>query len=109
MSVERGDVVVAVDPFTDDSSGRPVLVITRPDTPFHGEQSIGLLLPTRTGHAASISLDPDDWIDGGAPASRSIMPWSVNAITETWIDYRQGSLREGVGDDAVGQLVEYVQ
>jgi len=31
MSAERGDVVVASDPFKDDASGRPFLVINRPE------------------------------------------------------------------------------
>ncbi len=47
MSAERGDVVVATDPFKDDA-GRPFLVINRAETPFHGEQYIALALTTRT-------------------------------------------------------------
>jgi mRNA interferase MazF len=39
MSMERGDVVVAIDPFKDDEeAGRPFLVLNRAKTPFHGEQ-----------------------------------------------------------------------
>jgi hypothetical protein len=50
MSAERGDVVVATDPFKDDAAGRPFLLVSRAETPFHGEQYIALALTTRTWH-----------------------------------------------------------
>jgi hypothetical protein len=36
------------------------------------------------------------------------MPWSVNAIKNGWIDYRQGALREDVVERAVAHVVEYI-
>ncbi|WP_218827817.1 hypothetical protein [Halorubrum halodurans] len=48
MSWERGDVVVATDPFKDESTGRPFLVISTDGTPFHGGQYVALALTTRT-------------------------------------------------------------
>jgi mRNA interferase MazF len=108
MSYERGDVVVAIDPFKDNESGRPFLVINHADTPFHGDQFIVLSLTTKTWHDERIPLADDDWVDGGAPASSSIMPWSVNSVKDEWIDYRQGTLREDVVVQAVEQLVDYV-
>lgn len=109
MSYERGDVVAAIDPFKDDSTGRPFLVINRPDTPFHGEQYIALSLTTRTWHDDRIQLHADDWVAGETPEPSSIMPWSVNAIQTDWIDFRQGTLRENVVKQAVDKLVAYVQ
>jgi len=45
MSRERGDVVVATDPFKEeDTGGRPFLVISNQETPFHGNQYIPLAL-----------------------------------------------------------------
>ena len=75
MNAERGDVVVATDPFKADSTtGRPFLVINHPETPFHGEQYIACALTTRTWHDERIPLSDADWVDGGAPESSSIMP-----------------------------------
>ncbi len=75
MTAERGDVVVATDPFRDDEmAGRPFLVINRTETPFHGEQYITCSLTTRTWHNERIPLTDEQWVDGGAPKSSSIMP-----------------------------------
>ncbi|PSQ46901.1 growth inhibitor [Halobacteriales archaeon SW_6_65_15] len=109
MSWEHGDVVVAIDPFKDDdTAGRPFLVISDSETPFHGEQYIALSLTTRTWHDKRIPLEDEHWTAGGAPKSSSIMPWSVNTIKNEWIDYRQGALREDVVEQAVAHVVEYI-
>ena len=109
MSAERGDVVVATDPFKDDGAGRPFLVINRTETPFHGEQYIALALTTRTWHDDRIPLTDEDWMTRGAPESSSVMPWSVNSVKREWITERQGTLRETTVDRAVAQLLEYVE
>ena len=68
MSYDRGDVIVAADPFKDDdSAARPFLVVDYPETPFHGEQYITLSLTTRTWYDERIPLTNEDWIEGGAP------------------------------------------
>lgn len=109
MSYDRGDMVVATDPFRDDdSAGRPFLVVSGPGTPFHGEQYVVLSLTTRTWYDERIPLTDDDWMEGGAPESSSIMPWSVNSVKDEWIDYYQGTLYEEVVDQATAQLVDYV-
>lgn len=109
MSWERGDVVVATDPFRDDeSAGRPFLVVSTDETPFHGEQYIALALTTRTWHDERIPLEGAHWMDGGAPESSSIMPWSVNAVRTEWVNYRQGTLHEDVVDRAVERVVTYL-
>jgi mRNA interferase MazF len=109
MTAERGDVVVATDPFKDDTTGRPFLVINRTETPFYGEQYIACSLTTRTWHDERIPLVDEHWIDGGAPKSSSIMPWSVNSIKSEWISYRQGTLHEDIIDQAVAQLKKYIE
>ncbi|QCS43980.1 type II toxin-antitoxin system PemK/MazF family toxin [Natrinema versiforme] len=108
MSYERGDVVVALDPFRDGSSGRPFLLIDYEKTPFHGEQYISLSLTTRTWYEERIPLDEADWEEGGAPRSSSIMPWSVNSIDSDLIESYQGRLRNDIVDEATAQLSEYV-
>lgn len=109
MTPSRGAVVVATDPFKDDDDGRPFLVINRSETPFSGEQFIALSLTSRTWHDERIPLADEDWLDGGAPTSSSIMPWSVNSVKYEWVDYRQGSLQATVVHRAVSQLVDYLE
>lgn len=110
MSYGRRDVVVATDPFKDDAAaGRPFLVVDRPETPFHGEQYITLSLTTRTWHDERIPLSEEHWESGSAPESSSIMPWSVNAVKDEWIDTSQGTLDEAIVDRAVARLVAYVE
>lgn len=108
MSYERGDVVIALDPFKDGSSGRPFLVISDETTPFHGDQYIVLSLTTRTWHEDRMPLAEADWVDGGAPRSSSIMPWSANSIDETLIESYQGTIRDEIVDEATARLSEYV-
>lgn len=108
MTYERGDVVIALDPFKDGSSGRPFLVISDDETPFHGEQYLALSLTTRTWYEDRIPLEADDWIDGGAPRSSSIMPWSVNSIDGKLIERYQGALREEITSEATAQLAGYI-
>ncbi len=110
MSYDRGDVVVATDPFKDDdSAGRPFLVINRPDMPFHGEQYVVLSLTTRTWYDDRLPLSDEDWEDGGAPESSAVMPWSVNSVRNEWVDYRQGTLSDDVTRAAIDQLLGYVE
>jgi mRNA interferase MazF len=110
MNWGRGDVVVAIDPFSrDEPAGRPFLIINRDETPFHGDQYITLSLTTRTWHEERIPLADDHWSEGGAPESSSIMPWSVNSIKRGWIDYRQGTLRGDIVTQAVSQLTDYIE
>lgn len=109
MSFERGDVVVAIDPFKDDeTAGRPFLIVNHSATLFHGEQYITLSLTTRTWHDERIPLAKDQWVAGEAPESSAIMPWSVNAVKSDWIDFRQGRLRDEIVEQAVAALAECI-
>lgn len=109
MTLERGDVVFAADPFKDGDTRRPFVVISRKEMPFHGEQHLALSLTTRTWHDERLPVSNEMWIDGGAPKSSSILPWSVISIKTEWIAYRQGTLHEDVVDQAVAQLQEYIE
>ncbi|ARS89857.1 growth inhibitor [Natrarchaeobaculum aegyptiacum] len=108
MEYDRGDVVIGYDKFKEESAGRPFLIISDEETPFHGEQYIVLSLTTRTWYKDRLPIDESDWTDGGAPRSSSIMPWSVNSISATEIDVRQGTLRESIVTTATEHLSEYV-
>lgn len=110
MNFERGDVVVAADPFKDDpAAGRPFLLINGSGIPFHGVQYIGLSLTSRTWYDERMPLEDDHWSEGGAPESSAIMPWSVNSVKRDWIEYRQGTLRSDIVDRAVTQLIAYIE
>jgi mRNA interferase MazF len=109
MTYERGDVVVAGDPFKNGDSGRPFLVVNNTDTPFHGEQYITLSLTTRTWYEERIPISDDDWVDGGAPVPSSIMPWSVISINHEWIDFYQGALAPTIVELAAERLSEYLE
>lgn len=110
MSHSRGDVVVAADPFREgDAAGRPFLIVNRPETPFHGEQYVVLSLTAQTWYEERIPLGEDDWADGGAPESSSVMPWSVSSLKREWIEFRQGTLRDEIVARAVSQFVQYVE
>ena len=110
MTAARGDVIVATDPFKDkDTTGRPFLILNRTETPFHGEQYITYSLTTRTWHDDRIPLIDDHWVEGGAPESSSVMPWSVNSIKSEWISFPQGKLQEDVVEQTVAQLREYIE
>jgi hypothetical protein len=70
MTADRGDVIVATDPFKDeDTTGRPFLILNRSKTPFHGEQYITCSLTTRTWHDDRIPLTEKQ---GGSPR---LQPW----------------------------------
>ena len=109
MSHERGDVVIATDPFRDTDRGRPFVIINTDEAPFHGEQYITVALTTRTWHDERISLGANDWVDGGAPERSSIMPWSINSLKHEWIDTYQGKLRHAVVDRAATALVGWIR
>lgn len=54
MNLGRGDVVVATDPFKDDSEGRPFLVVNRSGAPFHGVQFIAPIAALTGSYARHI-------------------------------------------------------
>ncbi|MGM0399515.1 MAG: type II toxin-antitoxin system PemK/MazF family toxin [Halobacteriota archaeon] len=108
MSVDRGTVVFATDPFKADA-GRPFLVISTETTPFHGEQYITFALTTRTWHDDGIRVSAEEWVSGGAPKPSSIMPWSVNAVAAEWISHEQGRLREEIVRRAIDRLQSYLE
>lgn len=108
MSFPRGTVGFATDPFKSDA-GRPFLVISDAETPFHGDQYIALALTTRTWYDERIELASDDWVEGGAPEPSSVMPWSVNAVNGDWISHEQGRLSDGVVRQAITRLTSYLE
>ena len=108
MRFERGDVVFGTDPFKTQSSGRPFLLISDAETPFHGDQYLGMSLTTRTWHDETIPIRDADWMRGSSPLPSSLVPWSVNTIFPDDIEYQQGTLDTDLVETACEQLAAYV-
>lgn len=142
IAFERGDVVWGVDPFKQDIgvdtertmnlggvSPRPWLVISSESVPFHPEQYLCVTLSTKSWHDESIPLEAEDWLVGGAPRSSSLLPWSVSALRQDYLDTTgelvarlgefsdetapdsgfQGRLRSAVVDSVVRRLIGYLE
>lgn len=107
MSFDRGTIVYADDPFRDDDSGRPWVIINTAEIPFHGDQYIALALTTKTWYDERLPIDEDDLIDGGLPKTGSILPWAVGALGPDEIDRELGTLADAVVDAAVTDLTSY--
>ena len=108
MTVPRGTIVYAGDPFERGDAGRPWMIVNTPEMPFHGEQYVVLALSTRTWYEERLPISDDDLIDGGLPEESSILPWAVGSIGSNDIDRELGRLDEGVVDDAVRTLASYL-
>ena len=105
---ERGDVVEASDPFTDINPSRPFLIVNTDAHPFHGDQYVAVTLTTRTWYDETISLDEDDFVEGGVPEESSIVPWGVvSPAHEDIVDWFGRTTPETV-DRTVEQLVGYL-
>ncbi|MFB6151722.1 MAG: type II toxin-antitoxin system PemK/MazF family toxin [Haloarculaceae archaeon] len=107
---ERGDVVYGADPFKEDGTARPWLVISNHEgRPFHGEQYIALTLTTKSWMDGLVEVPESSWVRGGTPDRSRIVPWGVQSIDRSDIDFWQGRLDGDVVDEAVGGLVDELQ
>lgn len=90
---EPGDVVFGADPYKGDERARPWLVISNHEgQPFHGDQYIVLTLTTKSWLDGLIAIDQDEWLKGGTPTESRIVPWAIQSIDHTDIDYWQGAI-----------------
>lgn len=108
MTISRGTIVYATDPFKDGVAGRPWMIVNAPDMPFHGEQYVALTLTTRTWHDDRLPIADDDLLEGGLPRDSSILPWAVATLDHGDVDRELGRLDESVVDEAVWTLVGYL-
>ena len=103
------DVVYGADPFKGESTARPWLIISNHEgKPFHCEQYIALTLTTRSWLDGLIEIPDDAWLRGGTPRSSRIVPWGVQSLGQTDIDYWQGRLAAALTDRAREALIEYL-
>ncbi|MCY4732100.1 type II toxin-antitoxin system PemK/MazF family toxin [Natronomonas gomsonensis] len=105
---ERGDVIEAGDPFTQEPASRPFVIINTESHPFDGEQYVALTLTTRTWYEETLPVSPDDFGAGGVPAESSIVPWGVSSPAHDDIRDWFGRLEDEVVNEAVEQFVGYL-
>ena len=107
---EPGDVVFGDDPYKGTDAARPWLLVSNHEgKPFHGDQYIGISLTTQSWLDGLIEIDEAAWIAGGTPEDSRIVPWAVQSISHTDVDYWQGRLREDLLADAVDALIAEVR
>jgi mRNA-degrading endonuclease toxin of MazEF toxin-antitoxin module len=101
----RGDVVWHPAPFRD--GGRPYVVVSGDDHPFHGEEYL-VAGVTTTEREGAVSLPPEAWAAGGAPEPSWVSPWYVLTVKHATIDERLGRLTPDATDaiaEAIARLV----
>ena len=103
---EPGDVVFGDDPYKGDEAARPWLLVSNHEgRPFHGDQYIGLSLTTRSWLDGLIEIDESAWVHGGTPEKSRIVPWAVQSIASSDIDYWQGRLDDRLVTESIEALV----
>lgn len=108
MTVDRGTIVYAADPFKDSDAGRPWLISNTSEMSFHGKQYIALTLSTKTWYDDRLPIGDGDLIEGKLPRDSSILPWAVASIDPDDIDRELGRLDDAVVTDAALELGTYI-
>lgn len=71
-------------------SGRPWLVVSDDEHPFHGEEYLVVGITT-TERGDAIELRAEDWVVGRLPDQSFASPWFITTI-------KHASIRRGVGE-----------
>lgn len=108
MTIERGAIVYAADPFKDGDTGRPWVIVNTSEMPFHGEQYVVLTLTSKSWYDERLTIDPEDLLEGELPVDSSVLPWAVASIDPADIDETIAVLRASVVDEAVCRLATYL-
>jgi len=99
---DRGDVIWHPGLFK--TSGRPWLVLSTDNHPFHGEEYLVVGITT-TPRPAAIELSTTAWELGGLPKDSYVSPWFVTTIKHS--DIEQGIGR--VSADACTTILQDVR
>jgi len=105
--IERGDIVWAADPLSE--NGRPMLVLGTPRFPNHGVQLSTTLISTRPYHEEALTLRDDDY-EGDPLGERShVLPWSLATLTSVAdVDQYLTSLVDDRTEDVVRRVRDYI-
>lgn len=107
--LERGDVVLAPDPFKPgDDETRPWVVVNNESHPFDKQQYVVMGLTTRTWYDERIPLEEDDYRHRKAPRDSSIVPHAVASLEPTLMTDYVCRIRAEPLDRAVVKFTEYL-
>lgn len=91
---ERGDVAWHPAPYRDNpDTGRPFVILSDDQHPFHGEEYIVAALTT-VPRPEALTLEASDWIQGGTPRDSYVSPWYVMSLKQANFDGGIGRLEE---------------
>jgi mRNA-degrading endonuclease toxin of MazEF toxin-antitoxin module len=107
--LQRGDVVLAPDPFRDrPDSVRPWTVVNNDRHPFDGEQYLPMALTTKTWYEDRIPIRDDHFRSGQTPADSSIVPHAVASLQPSMVTDHVCRLWSNPLDRAVDRLPTYL-
>jgi len=104
MRYERGEVVVAADPFGS-APRRPYVIVNDDSHPFAGTQYIALGISTKE-YDKSIPL-AGAFIGGELHRESFVSPWAVVSLRAEHIERAVARLSLKLTNDAVQQMVAY--
>ncbi len=101
----------ASDPFNANTENpRPWLVVSGPDLPYPGEESIAVAFTTQSHHTESIRVPSDAWRRGEPRDQSFVLPWSVATLKdEVHVVGAQGSVTDAFTDRIAAATAEYLQ
>jgi len=105
-SFDRGHVVWHDGLFR--QSGRPWLVVSTDDHPFHGEEYLVTALTT-TERADAIELADDGWDVGGLPRTSYVSPWFLTTLKHADVDRGVGELADATLNSVLEEITGYLR
>lgn len=102
---ERGHVVWHPALFRD--SGRPFLVLSDDDHPFHGTEYLVAAITT-TERTDAIPITSDAWVAGGLPKTSYVSPWFLTTLKHRTVERGVGMLSGDVVSDVTAAAAAYL-
>jgi len=108
-NLRRGDVVLALDAFTDDGDAtRPWAVVNNESHPFDGQQYVAMALTTRTWYEHRVPLADDDFRESRTPVDSSLVPHALSSLRPGLVTDHVCRLAPEPVDEAVECLHSYL-
>lgn len=90
-------------------SGRPWLVLSDDQHPFHGEEYLVAGITT-TERPGAITIDAEDaWAVGGLPRSSYVSPWFLTTLKHPDVEQGVGALTEDRLETVTGAVTSYLE
>jgi len=102
----RGDVVIALFPFSDLSAAkrRPALMLTDPALDEFGDCILAQITSQQKGDAQAISIDNGDFEDGALRHASNVRPNKLFTGNESAILYKAGNLQNEKMKEILSQV-----